>query len=96
MKKLFNHLFWDIDISNLDFVKHKDYIISRVLEYGDILDLEFLFSKYSKDDIIKVLKTSKTISEKSGNFFYLILELKEPSENFECLRKPYTQKQNRF
>ncbi len=94
--KLLNTFFWDVDTSKLDMQKHKEYIIERILEFGDVPEINWMFSTYKKQDIVEVLKKSKRISEKSGNFFYKILNLEEPEENFECLRKPYTQKQNRF
>ncbi len=51
---------WDVDISEIDIEKNKNYVIERILEYGDVPEVEWLLS------------------------------------NFECLRKSYTQKQNRF
>ncbi len=89
-------LFWDVDISKLDLKKDMRYVIERVLEYGDIKEVDWLFSTYSKDDVVYVLKESKRISEKTGNFFYIILDLNESRDSFQCLNKPYTQRQNRF
>ncbi len=89
-------LLWDSDISKLNIEKNKKYIIERILEYGDIPEVKWLFSNFEKDDIVEVLKKSKKLSVKTGNYFYNVLELNEPKENFECLKKPYTQKQNRF
>ncbi len=94
--KLLNTSLWDVDTSKLDIQEHKGYIIERILEFGDVPEINWMFSTYKKQDIVEILKKSKRISEKSGNFFYKILNLEEPEENFECLRKPYTQKQNRF
>ncbi len=91
-----NTFLWDTDVTKLDIYKNKKYIIERILEYGDIPEAKWLFSTYEKEDIIDVLKKSKRISEKSGNFFYKILNLNEPKENFQCLKEPYTQRQNRF
>jgi hypothetical protein len=88
--------FWDTDVSKLDLQKHKKYIIERILEYGDIKEVRWLFSNFEKEDIVEVLKKSRRISVKTGNYFYIILKLNEPKENFECLKKPYTQKQYRF
>ncbi len=87
---------WDVDISEIDIEKNKNYVIERILEYGDIPEVEWLFSNFRKDDIVKVLKKSKRLSAKTGNYFCKVLKLNEPKENFECLKKPYTQKQNRF
>lgn len=94
--KLLETLLWDVDTSKIDVQKHKKYIIERVIEYGDLPEIEWMFSTYGKEDIVEVLKKSKRISEKSGNYFYTVLNLNEPKENFECLKKPFTQRQNRF
>ena len=41
IKKLFRHsLFWDAD--KIDVVKHAAYVISRVLDYGEIEDIKAL------------------------------------------------------
>lgn len=87
-------LLWDIDISTIDLDKHYKFIIERVIEYGDIEEVKWMQSTFSKDQIIETLKTSKRISAKSGNFFAIKYNLSK--EELECLRNPFTQKQNRF
>ena len=32
------HLFWDVDLSNFDFQKHKVHLIHKVLEHGLMKD----------------------------------------------------------
>lgn len=90
------YLFWDIDVSKLDLQLHKKYIIERILEYGDFPELKWLLATYSKNELIDILKNSNEISVRTGNYFYIMWGLTEPKENFKCLHKPYTQKQNRF
>jgi hypothetical protein len=85
---------WDIDLKNLSQTKHKNFIIERVLEYGDQKTLRWLEKNYQKNEIITTLKSSKKISPKTGNFFALIYNI--PKSELECIRKPFTQKQNRF
>lgn len=87
-------LLWDVNTKDISSSKHYKFIIERILEYGDIEEIKWMKSVYSKDQVIDTLKNSRRISEKSGNFWGLIYNLN--SEELLCLRKPYTQKQNRF
>ncbi len=90
----FKKLFWDVDFSTIDPVQNKRFVIERVLEYGDLYHFEKLKELYSIGDIKEVLKNSKTISFKTANFYALVLGV--PRKEVLCLRKPSTQKQNRF
>ena len=49
------HLFWDVDLSDFDFQKHKVHLIQKVLEYGLIKDWNLLKQIYG-------LKTIKEVS----------------------------------
>ena len=55
-------LFWDTKPENIDPVKHKRYIIERVLEFGDDSEVRAIFSEYSKDDIFEVATNSRSIT----------------------------------
>ncbi len=90
----FKKLFWDVDFSYIDPVRNKRFVIERVLEYGDLSHFEKLKKLYSLEDIKEVLKSSKTISFKTANFYALLLGV--PRKEVLCLRKPLTQKQDRF
>lgn len=81
-------LFWDVDLRNLDIEKHEDFIIARVLEYGNIDDLKWLFQTYSRSKIQKVLTNTRAISPKSAYFWKYKLNVKEP---LRCLQKHYLQ-----
>ena len=85
---------WDVDISNLSAKDHAKFIIERVLEYGNFESLKWLMENFTKEQIINVLETSKRLSPKTGNFFAMYYKV--PKESFECLKKPFTKKQNRF
>ena len=39
-------LFWDTDVNNLDVVKHKRYIIERILQFGDMDDYNWMMENY--------------------------------------------------
>jgi hypothetical protein len=90
----FKQLFWDIDFSSLDKEKNKNFVIERVLEFGDISHFEELKRIYSIDEIKEVLRNSKNISFKSANFYALMLNV--PRKEVLCLNQPLTLRQDKF
>ncbi len=86
--------FWDIKPDAISVDKDKKFIIERLLEYGDIAEIRWLEKQYDKKNIVDALKKSKRISSKTGNFFALYYGIAK--QELECIRKPFTQKQNRF
>lgn len=83
--------FWDIDFDTLDFEKNKEYIVARILEYGDIEAIVWLFATYSKEAIKKVLINQHDFSVKTANFWSQILGVDK--ENIQCLKKSYQKMQ---
>ena len=73
--KQFRHLFWDVDISTLQLVKHRKYIIIRVLEYGNEAASEWLKSKFSEKQIKEVIKSERRLSRKSATFWARIYHI---------------------
>jgi hypothetical protein len=65
----FRSLFWDTSLGNIQIKRHARYIIERVLEFGDMDALEWLQRVYPTQMIIDVLSVSRSISEKSRNFW---------------------------
>ena len=39
-------LFWDIDLNDFDFIKHKNFFTCRVLEYGHLYDWQLIKKIY--------------------------------------------------
>jgi hypothetical protein len=87
-------LLWDVNIASLDLNLDQKFIIERVLEYGDLDSFNFILKTFDKNTIINILKTSKRLSTKSGNFYALVLNVNK--DELLCIQKPFTQKQNRF
>ncbi len=87
-------LLWDVKIEDIPNPKNSQFIIERVLEYGDEKAFSWLCQNYSRKEILPVLKKSRRISPKTGNFYALYYKI--PKEKLLCIRKPFTQKQNRF
>ena len=69
--------FWDVRIENVDIANHKDYIVSRLLEFGDEPAVNWLNSRYTTDEIAAVVRKSRSLSPKSRNYWRLKYDFKE-------------------
>lgn len=53
---LLRPFFWDIKLSDLDTDRHRDFILARLLEYGDQKALRWARWRYSKNEFIDFLE----------------------------------------
>jgi len=75
MDKLNKTLFWDTEFEKLDYKKHADFIIKRVLQYGDKKDYRIIKDKYGIKKIKEIVQKVKHLDKKSTNFWKLIFDL---------------------
>lgn len=78
-------LFWDTDPAKLDPEKHKQFIIRRVMERGDIEDVEVIWRSYNHDEIREALKSARYLSPKTTAFFSNQFDL--PKDAFRAHRR---------
>ena len=82
MEEFSTNLFWDADPKDLDLVKHKKYVVQRVLEHGTLDDMRHMFAMYGFDDVVATSKTLRSLEPKSLAF---IVNLSgQPKESFRC------------
>lgn len=62
------NLFWDYPAENIDLVKHKRFIIERVLTRGFTDDVYMLLNIYTKEEIREALRKSKELDSKTIHF----------------------------
>jgi len=79
--------FWDIDPSRLDVGRYSRYVIERLLEYGDLPSARWMENRFSRAEIVDVLRTSRRLSARSANFWALVLDV--PVEEVRCLSKQF-------
>jgi hypothetical protein len=82
------HLFWDVDVENLDMDKHKLYLIRRVMEYGKLNDWQLLKSRYSMDEIKNAIMSARSMDPKVISFVAMLTNT--PLKSFRC----YTNQQS--
>ena len=96
MKKLPAHLkkyFWDTDFRSIDSKKNAQYIIERVLEYGDEKALSWLKKNMRRQFIKEVLMHTRALSPRSANFWAFIFGV--PRDKILCLKKPFLERRSR-
>ena len=68
-------LFWDVEYKKLDYKKHSNFIIGRVLSYGDLKDYQIIKKNYGIEKIKSIAKNFNYPNKKSLNFWNIIFNL---------------------
>ena len=79
--------FWEVDTKKLDPKKRPEYVIARILEYGDAAAVKWMLKTFDKRMIRDTLKNRRGFSSKTANFWGAILKV--PQNEILCLKKPY-------
>lgn len=86
--------FWDIDFKQLDFRKYRQFVLARILEYGDKKALKWAAAKFPTKDWRDTLIQSKNLTPKTANFWAIILGIDK--NKIPCLKKFFQKKQSRI
>lgn len=92
--KLKKILFWDVDFKQLDLEKNKEFIVGRVLLFGDLKDFKFVRNYYGLQKIKKIACNLRYLDPKSLNFWSLFFKI--PRSKFRCAKMLLHPKQNAF
>lgn len=65
--------FWDTDPRKINLRRHKKYVIARILEIGNLEAFEWLQRLYPGHLISRVNEESRSVSERSRNFWRMWL-----------------------
>ena len=79
--------FWDKDADKLDVSQHIDYIIARLLQYGDVRSMSWLFKHTDKESIRSAIANRRGISARSLHFWTIFFDI--PKYKVKCLNKSY-------
>ena len=78
--------FWDIDTKKLDESTSQMLIIERIVNFGNLTELQLIRNHYGDDKIINSICSFKYLDSKTLNFLSLIFNI--PKSRFKC----YTEK----
>ena len=74
--KIDKRLFWDTNYSKMDLNDHADFIIKRVLNFGDLSDFMAIKEIYGINKIKGIATCSIFQNNKTLNFWSKILKIK--------------------
>ncbi len=69
-------LFWDTDPKTIDTKKNAQYIIERVLDFGNDKEVRWLWSFYDKSLLKKVVNKSRCLRPRTKALWQLMLKTK--------------------
>jgi len=87
-------LFWDVNLARMDKNAHKQFIVKRILQFGDLDDLRWALTSYGYDAVRDIfLFSSDQLDNKSRNFWRSFFQIHDGEE---CIKKRSTNKQSMF
>jgi hypothetical protein len=69
-------LFWDANPANIDTKKNAQYIIERVLDFGNDKEVKWVWNFYNKKLLKKVVEKSRCLMPQTKNLWLLMLKKK--------------------
>ena len=82
---LSNHLFWDVNVAEMDGEAHQGFIIPRVMDRGTRSDVQAVWNQYGAETVKKVLLQAPSLQRKTIFFFANQFHLRP--EDFRAYRK---------
>ncbi|QQS60960.1 MAG: hypothetical protein IPN70_03660 [Candidatus Moraniibacteriota bacterium] len=65
-------LFWDVNCQELDENIHGEFIVSRILSFGNEEDVSWMMKTYTKKQLEEIFqKYEKVLDEKSRNYWFI-------------------------
>jgi len=65
-------LFWDVDPKTIEPKKHAEYIIERILDFGDLAEMKWMAHYYPASLINRVIRESRVVDDKSKALWSLV------------------------
>ncbi len=92
--KFLKKYFWDIDFDKLDVETHPQYVLGRILEYGDEQAIRWMMKRFDKDEVADILFHYRTLSPKSANFWAWFFKIDKGK--VLCLKKSFREIRKQF
>lgn len=87
LPKFLRPLFWEVDFHNLSPLKKPDYVIKRILEYGDKKAVRWMGQNFNKSKIKGVLYKTRDLSPQSASYWAVVLGIDK--RKVRCLQRHY-------
>jgi hypothetical protein len=70
LPKSFKKFFWDCEFNQLDINQHQEFILKRLMEFGNIDAIRFILSEISLKDASQLLNTKGKSVLSHRNFLF--------------------------
>ena len=67
-------LFWDTDPSKIDTEKHAQYIVEKILDFGNDEEVKWLWNFYDKPFLVNVVQKSRSLRTETKKLWELTLQ----------------------
>lgn len=84
LKDINPRIFWDMDLSTLDYENNAPLIIQRVLEFGELNDWFAIKRHYGLNRIVTISQGFRTLEPEAVSWLCCLSNAKE--EDFRCYR----------
>ena len=78
--------FWDSPLDSIDPVRNRNFVIERLLDYGGMDAIKWLFEYYGPETLKDVIRTSRRLSRSTASFWGTYFSV--PREQIRCLSEP--------
>ena len=65
--------FWDVNFEQLNILKDKDFIVTRLLEMGRLECAQWLFNSYDRNTILEIVNTGHNLKQATCNMVKALL-----------------------
>ena len=69
-------LFWDVNPAKIDTNKNAQYVIERILDFGNDNEVKWMFGNYNKATLKKTIAKSRSLTPQSKSLWMLMLKNK--------------------
>lgn len=75
---LLRPFFWDVQLADLAVDEHRDFILARLLDFGDRAAIQWIFRTYPREVLVAFLKGrgAQLLARRTWGFWALLLGLK--------------------
>lgn len=85
--KSLHKYFWDVDVKKLDPEKYPYFVVSRLLDKGNIEATRWIKRNFESNLVQETLENYRDFSLKSASFWALIYKV--PLNKVKCFQEPY-------
>lgn len=78
------HLFWDVDPESVDPVRHRSFLIPRIMDRGTLADVQTAWAFYGESSVREALLTAASLQRRTIAFFAAQFDL--PRDRFRAWR----------